>query len=252
MVQKNQRVSGNWDIAPPGDVTFRNPGSLPGFQDALRCSGEKDWPIEVHGQTLNFVVDTGAGVSVILAKSWDDVPPALSEKTRVSRGTGGGTTLERFTVPLVKGIQADSEIHLKHDFLFSPVCPVNLLGRDLMCKLGLVVECTGDGFAIDRFQSVEDSDIYFYAWDLDRCPDIVDALNVARTEWTGSGDRLTDLQLHVTARLSRGRGWDYSLVRYGTTKLRTTLLLVGQDFCALSVQLSLVQQHLYSILGRAL
>ena len=107
---------------------------------------------------------------------------------------GGSTTLERFTVPLVvKDIQADSEIHLKHAFLFSPVCPVNLLGRDVMCKLGLVVECTDDGLVIDRFQSVEDSDIYFYAWDLDRCPDIVDALNVARTEWTGSGDRLTDL-----------------------------------------------------------
>ena len=26
MVQKKQRVSGNWDTAPPGDVTFRNPG----------------------------------------------------------------------------------------------------------------------------------------------------------------------------------------------------------------------------------
>ena len=66
-----------------------------------------------------------------------------------------------------------------------------------------------------KVQNVEDSDIYFYAWNLDRCPDIVDALNVARTEWTGSGDRLTDLQLHVTARLSRGRDWDYeSLVQY--------------------------------------
>ena len=61
----------------------------------------------------------------------------------VSRDAGGGTTLERFTVPLVvKDIQADSEIHLKHAFLFSPVCPVNLLGRDLMCKLGMFVECT--------------------------------------------------------------------------------------------------------------
>ena len=104
---------------------------------------------------------------------------------------------------------------------------------------------------IDRFQSVKDSEIYFYAWDLDRCPDIVDALNVARTEWTGSGDRLTDLQLHVTARLSRGRDWDYEKVWYGTTTLRTTSLLIGQDFCALSVQLSPAQQHLYSILGSA-
>ena len=34
MVRKKQRVSGNWDTAPPGDVTFRNPGGRPGFQDA--------------------------------------------------------------------------------------------------------------------------------------------------------------------------------------------------------------------------
>ena len=189
---------------------------------------------------MNFVVDTGAGVSVISAKSWDDVPLPLTEKTMVSRDAGGVTTLERFTVPLVvKDIPADSEIHLKHAFLFSPVCPVNLLGRDLMCKLGMFVKCTDDGLVIDRFQSVEDSEIYFYAWDLDRCPDIVDALNVARSEWTGSGDILTDLQLHVTARLSRGRDWDYEKVWYGTTTLRTTSLLIGQDFCALSVQLSL-------------
>ena len=66
---------------------------------------------------------------------------------------------------------------------------------------------------------------------------------IARTEWMGSGDRLTDLQLHVMARLSRGRDWDHEKVWYGTTTLCTTLLLVGQDFCALSVQLSLAQQH---------
>ena len=111
--QKNQRVSGNRDTAPPGDVTFRNPGGPPGFQDALRCSGEKEkleeggesagflqrstsnslpsWPIEVHGQTLNFVVDAGAGVSVISAKSWGEQPPPLSGKTMVSRDAGGGS-----------------------------------------------------------------------------------------------------------------------------------------------------------------
>ena len=67
----------------------------------------------------------------------------------------------------------------------------------------MFVEYTDDGLVIDRFRSVKDSEMYFYAWDLDRCPDIVDALNVARSEWTGSGNRLTDLQLHVTARLNR-------------------------------------------------
>ena len=174
---KNRTMSGNWDNAPSGDVSLRYPGGQPGFQDAWRFSGEKEkheeggesgvflqvstpldlpiWPIEVHGRTLNFVVDTGAGVSVISAKQWDDVPPPVTEKTMLSSDAGGGSTLERFTVPLVvKDIQADSEIHLKHAFLFSPVCPVNLLGRDLMCKLGMFVKCTGDGLVIDRFQSV--------------------------------------------------------------------------------------------------
>ena len=32
--KKKQRMSGNWDTAPPGDVTFRNPGGRPGFLDA--------------------------------------------------------------------------------------------------------------------------------------------------------------------------------------------------------------------------
>ena len=79
--------------------------------------------------------------------------------------------------------------------------------------IGLVVECTEEGLAIDRFQSAEDSDIYFYAWDLDKCPNIIDALNVARTEWTGSGDRLTDLQLHVTVGVEIGIMKKFGTVR---------------------------------------
>ena len=93
------------------------------------------WSLQVNGRTLDFVVNKGAGHSVA-AKSWKSQFPLFSGKTMVSRDSGGSTT-ERFTVPLmVHATNTDSAISLKHVFLFSPVFPVNLLGRDLMCKLG--------------------------------------------------------------------------------------------------------------------
>lgn len=119
-----------------------------------------------------------------------------------------------------------------------------------MCKLGMVVECTDEGLKVERIGNAAKLDTYCYAWYLDRCPVTAKDVQMARDKWEGRGDR-TELQLHVTAHLSRGRGWDYEKTWYGETKLCTTLFLVGHDFCALSVQLSSLQQQFYTILGSA-
>lgn len=65
-------------------------------------------------------------------------------------GASGTSVLERYTTPLpcqdkVKG-------GFKHLFLLSPFCPINLLGRDLMCRLGIVLTSSEKGTDISRIE----------------------------------------------------------------------------------------------------
>jgi len=101
----------------------------------------------VQGQRLEFLVDSGATVSVLTEDSFL-VPPKLTGRSTESIAASGTLTKEWYTVPLtckdsVEGI-------VKHSFLFSTCCPMNLLGRDLMCKLGICLISTPEGITLLR------------------------------------------------------------------------------------------------------
>ena len=87
----------------------------------------------VAGQTLTFLVDSGATHSVI--RTSDLQPsPKLSGNYVYSVGAAGIAVKERLTVPLRCEDVGHSVV--KHAFLLSSLCPVNILGHDLMCSLG--------------------------------------------------------------------------------------------------------------------
>ena len=99
----------------------------------------------VNGHKLNFMVDSGAGYSVVRIS---DLPtsPDMSGHFIFSQGASGATVKENFTKPLKCAAQFEKHpIRFEHDFLWSPCSPINLLGRDLMIVLGLNLLSSPDG-----------------------------------------------------------------------------------------------------------
>ena len=88
----------------------------------------------VAEQNVVFLVDSEATHSVIKALELT-AKPKLSEKHVYSVGSSGQTIRENITVPLK--CKDGPNTHFNHAFLLSEVCPINLMGRDLMCTLGI-------------------------------------------------------------------------------------------------------------------
>ena len=90
--------------------------------------------------------------------------PKLSGNHVYSVGLSGQTIRENITVPLkctavlVKKKIGRSYVFFSnrlHAFLLSEVCPINLMGRDLMCKLGLCLISTPEGVKVHRSSDLE-------------------------------------------------------------------------------------------------
>ena len=104
--------------------------------------------LSVNGLELPFLVDSGATHSIIQHASMPKTK--MSGRFVNSRGASGDIVKEQFTIPLscmyVRPSLTNSEgMVVRHSFLLSPVCPINLLGRDLMCVFGLGMMSSIDG-----------------------------------------------------------------------------------------------------------
>ena len=84
--------------------------------------------LDVAGRSENFLVDTGATYSVLIAYSG-----AFSSQTCTILGATGKATTRRFTQALL--CCWDGQIFF-HQFLVVPECPTPLVGRDILTKLG--------------------------------------------------------------------------------------------------------------------
>lgn len=82
------------------------------------------------------MADTGAAYSCI-----NSIQP-LSTRSLAVVGVSGQPQQQTFTVPLAVAHEGQT---LTHQFLYAPGCPVNLLGRDLLSKLGMNISCGPDG-----------------------------------------------------------------------------------------------------------
>ncbi|XP_039742869.1 uncharacterized protein LOC120621528 [Pteropus medius] len=116
-------------VGPPG------PGSKQGCQGS-NGPREPRITLQVGGQPVNFLVDTGATYSVLN----QPVGPVSKEKTTILGATGQGRaypwTQARIT-DLGKGT-------ITHSFLVMPECPYPLLGRDLLQKLQATITFGSD------------------------------------------------------------------------------------------------------------
>ena len=101
--------------------------------------------LSVAGEQIRFLVDTGATVSSI-----GDIrgrPPPLTNQTLSTMGFSGDAQNNYFTTPLeVSGPTAC----LYHAFIYSKACPVPLLGRDLLSRLCVSIQCVSEPLLTDE------------------------------------------------------------------------------------------------------
>lgn len=80
--------------------------------------------------------------------------PKMSARFIYSKSACGMVVREEFTMPILSSntIHGDTE-SVKHGFLLSPICPVNLLGRDMMLQPRISLISTPDGLKVNRTPS---------------------------------------------------------------------------------------------------
>lgn len=100
----------------------------------------------INGDFMSFLVDTGADISTMGKQDSDKFAMYGSNKTVHVTGASGQFTSETMSTPLT--VRYENSI-LQHSFLLSKVCPENLLGRDLLCKLNLTITLTTGGVGLE-------------------------------------------------------------------------------------------------------
>ncbi|KAK5607050.1 hypothetical protein CRENBAI_008843 [Crenichthys baileyi] len=99
----------------------------------------------VMGEEISFVVDSGATHFVLSAKCIKE-QPKLSGRYVHSVSASGETVRESFSVPLKSSTPQGEQ--LKHSVLVSPLCPFNVMGRDLMLRLNIAITSNPDGLTV--------------------------------------------------------------------------------------------------------
>ncbi|XP_034721067.1 uncharacterized protein LOC117939686 [Etheostoma cragini] len=119
--------------------------------------------LNVQGKDVEFLVDSGATNSVLQKSLFPD--QKLSGRIILCRSASGAIVPERFSSPMscVHSDPNDSEPgkRAKCSFLLSPLCPVNLLGRDLMLRFGVGVIPTATGLKVVRLDITTQDDSLF-------------------------------------------------------------------------------------------
>lgn len=98
----------------------------------------------VMNADLPFLVDTGARYSTVNKTM---IQPQISGETVEVRGFSGKLEHLPLTHPLTSHIPL-AEQTFSHQYIASPHCPVNLMGRDILVKTGASILCSADGLLV--------------------------------------------------------------------------------------------------------
>ncbi|XP_065328147.1 uncharacterized protein LOC135933842 [Pelmatolapia mariae] len=96
----------------------------------------------VEGTPLTFLVDTGATYSTLISTPNS---ATISDHTVSVVGFSGVPMTLPLTDPALTELGKQT---LKHRYVVSPQVPVNLMGRDLLVKLGATITCSADGLTV--------------------------------------------------------------------------------------------------------
>lgn len=162
--------------------------------------------LQVQDKTFAFLVDTGAEISTLGETDSAAFHPYVSGRWISVTGATGQTALEQMSLPLE--VQYGSR-KLSHSFLLSRLCPENLLGRDLMCKLGLSLDLTPSGIELTSVFSFLQTNTG-YAWTGFECLKR-DSIQPSPVKIMGKGD--TPQSLRCT--MAKYQGSDDEYLNWG-------------------------------------
>lgn len=148
----------------------------------------------VGGVNISFLVDSGPTITIL--SKCKNVKVLLSKYLIKTIGASGNPMVENLTKPLLVKLGYKT-------FVYCPTSPVNLMGRDLLCKLGVNISCSEEDLvvtapSISVYTTLEvPGHDWYYSWDFS---DPFDTLNA----FAQPGQTKSD-HLHCTAKFSHGR-----------------------------------------------
>ncbi|XP_042254706.1 uncharacterized protein LOC121887791 [Thunnus maccoyii] len=128
--------------------------------------------ITVHGTTYEMLADTGATESTLRSAT---EAFHLSQKIKTCIGVSGTPIKCKVTKLCPVECEEFGVSKIQHSFVIVPECPVNLAGRDLLCALGLTIECTEKGLVLKKSDHCDEtlavmvchSPAVEYCWSID-------------------------------------------------------------------------------------
>ncbi|XP_034399434.1 uncharacterized protein LOC117737514 isoform X3 [Cyclopterus lumpus] len=222
----------------------------------------KDMPtamVEIQGKQLSFLVDSGATHSVIQQKHFPN--QKLSGRHVYSQGASGLTVVENFTTPMTSthtdSTDAEPDITTKHSFLLSSLCPINLMGRDLMCSFGISLISTPTGLRVVRQRIVTQmvkstlcDPLFVYQWWIP--VDALTHLSRLTAERVQAGAQcMASSHLHCTAHVSHepDKSYEQLFLQDLNDYIQCSTLFWSTFKSAVSVSLTSSQQPLFQVPG---
>ena len=122
---------------------------------------------------------------------------------------------EKITSPIV--CVTPDGFSFKHSFLLSELCPINLMGRDLMFKLGIILISTPEGVRVtsqsysvlSAVQFDPSALTYAYEWKLPTSQFSQQVVEEAKLLASPSSDFMQPTDLHCTSHISLGPDNNY-------------------------------------------
>lgn len=206
--------------------------------------------VHVKGVDIHFLVDSGATQSLIKHECLPRAP--LSGKTVHSTGASGQVTPEPVTKPL-NLIDPFTGQELTHQFLLSPVCPINLLARDLMLKMSLCLKCTPEGIQVVKQTETTTFSklpklLYIFEWSIaDQQTETI--LRLARNRVPPTADVMPQQRLHCTTLATTDPADELGdeFICSPPTSLHVTHMCWQHNTTFLLVCLSPAQQHFFQV-----
>uniref|UniRef100_A0AAQ4RT80 ribonuclease H n=1 Tax=Gasterosteus aculeatus aculeatus TaxID=481459 RepID=A0AAQ4RT80_GASAC len=213
--------------------------------------------VQIQGKLLSFLVDSGATHSVIQQKYFPG--QKLSGKQVFSQGASGMTIVERFTAPMTSthtdSTDPEPDITVKHSFLLSSCCPINLMGRDLMCSFGISLISTPTGLQVVRCRAIDQmaktvicDPMFVYQWWLP-VDSQSELSHLAASRVQPEAECMDASYLHCTAHVSHGpdKQYDALFLQDLNDQIACMTLFWSTLKCAVSVSLTPSQQHLFNV-----
>lgn len=217
-------------------------------------------PVQVNGRNVDILVDSGATISTVKTSEHVCAPTA---KYITTVGVSGIPNAEPLSHPAELNVEG---ANVQHSFLISENSPINLMGRDLLCKLHATIHCSPEGLfltlpddrAAQAFQFLQTTVDCLYCWTLPNF-DMSSMFTVPNIQKVATASpscaslmsAMRPLQnCHCTAAFNPLEQYQVLAREFLNTQQRLEsepVLFVGPQGCAIPIQLSNTQNTLFEV-----